>query len=96
MSAPELDDATIAAWWHRNSAAQGLPDEITDPATIAKIVTLAFAGTEHRDGGPAESRRHRETSTEATPPSRRHAQRSATRQRRREKPPRTAEGGARP
>jgi hypothetical protein len=44
MSAPDLDDATVAEWWHRQRAAQGLPDEITDPAVIAKVVTLAFAG----------------------------------------------------
>jgi hypothetical protein len=41
----ELDDATIAAWWRRNSAAQGLPDTIEDPVVIAKVVTLAFDGS---------------------------------------------------
>jgi hypothetical protein len=40
----ELDDATIAEWWHRNRAAQGLPDTIEDPVVIAKVVTLAFVG----------------------------------------------------
>jgi hypothetical protein len=73
MSAPELDDATIAAWWHRNSAAQGLPDEITDPATIARIVTLAFAGADEHDGGPAGSRRrHREATSRSSTPARHH------------------------
>jgi hypothetical protein len=47
----EFDPAVIAAWWHRNSVAQGLPDTIEDPVVIAKVVTLAFAGT---DPTPAE------------------------------------------
>ena len=62
MSAPpseatrpdELDEATIAAWWHDNSAAQGLPDAI-DPALIQQVATLALAGDNH---GPEATVRH--------------------------------------
>ena len=56
MSAPELDEDTAWAWWCRQSAAQGLPPKITDPATLNKIITLAFAGQE-----PAKERGRRET-----------------------------------
>jgi hypothetical protein len=48
MSAPELDEATIARWWHEQSAAQGLPDEV-DPALIQQVAVLALAGN---DDGP--------------------------------------------
>jgi hypothetical protein len=54
QGAPDLDDATVWQWWCRQSAAQGLPPTIEDPATIAKIVTLAFAGDEG-GGGRAPS-----------------------------------------
>ena len=64
MSAPpseatrpdELDEATIAAWWHDNSAAQGLPDAI-DPALIQQVATLALAGDNH---GPEATVRHQD------------------------------------
>jgi hypothetical protein len=49
MSA-ELDDATIARWWHEQRRSQGLPDKITDPATLARVIALAFAGRDGRDG----------------------------------------------
>ena len=39
----ELDEDRVAAWWHANSAAQGLPDEI-DPAIIQRIADLALTG----------------------------------------------------
>jgi hypothetical protein len=52
MSAPELDDAAVWAWWERQAAAQGLSPTIEDPAVIAKVVTLAFAG----NGGEAHER----------------------------------------
>jgi hypothetical protein len=42
----ELDPAVIAAWWQRQSDREGLPAKITDPVVLAKIVTLAFAGTD--------------------------------------------------
>jgi hypothetical protein len=51
MSAPELDEATIAAWWHDNSAAQGLPDEV-DPTLIQRVAVLALAGDDDGRGGP--------------------------------------------
>ena len=36
--------AELAAWVARSRAAQGLPPKITDPAMLARLVTLAFAG----------------------------------------------------
>ena len=47
----ELEDATIARWWHRQAERQGLPDQLTS-AELARVVALAFAS---RDGheGPA-------------------------------------------
>jgi hypothetical protein len=45
MSAPELDEATIARWWHEQSAAQGLPDEF-EPALIQRVAVLALAGND--------------------------------------------------
>jgi len=44
VSAAELDDATIEAWTARTRAACGLPPKITDPATLNRIITLAFEG----------------------------------------------------
>jgi hypothetical protein len=38
----ELDEATIVAWSRRTRAAKGLPAKIEDPATLRRIVTLAF------------------------------------------------------
>jgi hypothetical protein len=54
VSAAELDDAAVWAWWCRNCEAQGVSPVCEDPAVIARVVTLAFAGTEHqaeRGGG---------------------------------------------
>jgi hypothetical protein len=51
MTAAALDDAAVWEWWCRQSAAQGLPPTIEDPATIAKVVTLAFAGEAEGGGG---------------------------------------------
>ena len=42
----ELDEATIAAWGKASRAAQGLPEKITDPAVLARLVMLAFAGAD--------------------------------------------------
>jgi hypothetical protein len=47
----ELDPAVIAAWWQRQSDREDLPAKITDPVVLAKIVTLAFAGTDARGEG---------------------------------------------
>jgi hypothetical protein len=55
MSAAELDDAAIWQWWCRQAAAQGLPPTIEDPAVIAKVVTLAFAGEGEGGGGRARA-----------------------------------------
>jgi hypothetical protein len=52
MTAPELDDAAVWRWWCNQSAAQGLDPEIRDPAVIARVVTLAFAG----EGGDRRAR----------------------------------------
>jgi hypothetical protein len=54
MTAAELDDAAVWAWWCRNAAAYGVSPVIDDPAMIAKVVTLAFAGDEG-GGGRARS-----------------------------------------
>jgi hypothetical protein len=48
----ELDE-TAWEWWCRQSAAQGLDPEIRDPALIARLVTLAFAGEGEGGGGRA-------------------------------------------
>jgi hypothetical protein len=53
----ELSEAAIAAWWHDQSAAQGLPDEI-DPGLIRRVAELALAGN---DGGPGTRRGRRST-----------------------------------
>jgi hypothetical protein len=49
MSA-ELTSEQIAAWGKRSRAASGVPAKITDPAVIAKLVTLALSGTDPPDG----------------------------------------------
>lgn len=50
MSA-ELTAVEVAAWWHEQRAAQGLPDKITDPAILARVITLATEGRD--DDGPS-------------------------------------------
>ena len=55
----ELDEATIAAWWHDQSAAQDLSDEI-DPALIQRVAELALAGN---DDGPGSSPGRRSTTS---------------------------------
>ena len=52
MTAAELDDVVIWQWWCRNAATHGVSPVIDDPALIAKLVTLAFAG-EGEGGGRA-------------------------------------------
>ena len=52
MSTAELDEATIARWWHEQSAAQGLSDEI-EPARIQRVYVLAL--TRNDDGPGVES-----------------------------------------
>jgi hypothetical protein len=47
-----LDRAAIAAWTRRSRAASGRGPKI-DPATLAKLVTLALAGND--SGGPGSS-----------------------------------------
>jgi hypothetical protein len=62
VSTAELDEATIARWWHEQSAAQGLPDEI-EPAQIQRVYVLALTGN---DDGPGTRPGRRST----TPPPR--------------------------
>lgn len=50
MSAHGLSQAEVWAWWCEQSAAQGLPPEITDPVVLSKVITLAFAGEEPAKG----------------------------------------------
>jgi len=44
-----LDPAVIAEWTRRSRAAQGLPERITDPAVLSKVVTLALSGIDPAD-----------------------------------------------
>jgi hypothetical protein len=53
MTGAELDDDAAWRWWCDQSATQGLEPEIRDPAVIAKVVTLAFAGDGEGGGGRA-------------------------------------------
>jgi hypothetical protein len=46
-----MTPAEVAAWVERSRAAQGFPPRITDPTVIARLVTLALAGTEDEGGG---------------------------------------------
>jgi hypothetical protein len=49
MSA-ELDDAAIAEWSKRSRAACGLSAKITDPVTLARLVTLALTPGPEAEG----------------------------------------------
>jgi hypothetical protein len=51
MTADRLDPAVIAEWTRKSRASQALPAQIMDPVVLARVVTLAFAGTR-----PVESR----------------------------------------
>jgi hypothetical protein len=44
MSAAELDDDAVWAWWRVNCEAQGVDPVCNDPAIIGRVVVLAFAG----------------------------------------------------
>ena len=48
-----MTPAEVAAWVERSRAAQGLPPTIEDPAVIARLATLAFAGEEGGGNGRA-------------------------------------------
>ena len=39
-----MTDEEIREWGARSRAAQGLPPTITDPAILARVITLAFTG----------------------------------------------------
>jgi hypothetical protein len=62
MTAADLSEAAIWAWWCNQSAAQGLAPEI-EPALIQRVAELALAGNDDmailrhqgRKGGPAAS-----------------------------------------
>jgi len=45
-----MTPAEIAAWTTASRRAQGLPEQIKDPAVLARIVTLAFAGDQEVGG----------------------------------------------
>jgi hypothetical protein len=51
MPVTTLDQRIAADWAVASRRAQGLPDRIEDPAILARIATLAFAGEE--GGGEA-------------------------------------------
>jgi len=74
-----MSPEAMRQWAAASRAASNVPPKIEDPAVLARLVVLAFTGIEeHRDGGPAESRRrHREAPAKAVDPARRPAQRSA-------------------
>jgi hypothetical protein len=40
----------IARWGKASRAASGVPPKIQDRSVLARLVTLAFAGTDHPDG----------------------------------------------
>jgi hypothetical protein len=46
-----MTPAEVADWTTASRRAQGLPDRIDDPAVLARVVILAFAGEE--GGGDA-------------------------------------------
>jgi hypothetical protein len=48
--------AEIVAWTAASRRAQGLTEQIEDPAVLARIATLAFAGTEAGEGGGGRAR----------------------------------------
>jgi hypothetical protein len=43
--------AEVADWTTSSRRAQQLPDRIEDPAVLARIATLAFAGDDTQGGG---------------------------------------------
>jgi hypothetical protein len=49
--APPLSDDVIVAWWRAQCERQGLPEKITEPATLARLITLAL-------GPPEAGERH--------------------------------------
>jgi hypothetical protein len=51
MTGLELDDATAWQWWCQLSDEQAVPPYIEDPGLVAKLIALAFAGTEGQGGG---------------------------------------------
>jgi hypothetical protein len=51
MTATELDEDAVWAWWCRNCEAHGGSPVCDDPAVIAKVVTLAFAGERQAEKG---------------------------------------------
>jgi hypothetical protein len=52
----ELTPEQIAAWGKKSRAASGVPAKIEDRSVLARLVTLAFAGTDHPDGERPVSR----------------------------------------
>jgi hypothetical protein len=46
-----MTPAEVADWMVTSRRAQGLPDRIEDPAILARVATLAFAGDDEARGG---------------------------------------------
>jgi len=46
-----MTPAEIAAWTAASRAAQALPPKIENPAILARVATLAFAGEDAGEGG---------------------------------------------
>jgi hypothetical protein len=51
-----MTPAEVAAWTAASRRAQRLPERIEDPAVLARIAALAFAGTEAGEGGGDRAR----------------------------------------
>jgi hypothetical protein len=52
-----LSAAEVDAWVARSRAAQGLPPKITEPAVLARLVRLAFAGLGDQNTATPRGRR---------------------------------------
>jgi hypothetical protein len=49
---PEPTPEQIAVWGRASRAASGVPAKIEDRSVLARLITLAFAGTDRDGGGP--------------------------------------------
>jgi hypothetical protein len=45
-----MTPAEVAAWTAASRRAQGLPEQIEDPAVLTRVATLAFAGDQEGGG----------------------------------------------
>jgi hypothetical protein len=46
-------------WYEASRAASGVPAKIEDPAVLARVATLAFAGADQGDGAGSQDARRR-------------------------------------